>query len=160
MPERPEIDTIEFRSALENHLGAATYKKFVASLHRPSSQRGRLLYWQEVIWQKFVANHPQFSCGFDELRQMLNICELHRCEFATKTVPVLQGNVDWVQDYCDERMVRFTHCSIEVFSTEGRPITATSVQIRYCPACDEVRETTRWRTKPKHKIRSHRPTTE
>jgi hypothetical protein len=149
MSDPPQIDSNAFRAAFEQFLGPEKYKRFVRALHVLSPERKRLNFWQDGIWQVFLGEQPQFTCGLAELRELLNICELHHCEFRQKTVPVFHGCADYAQEYWNERAVQFPHASAEMVSTEGRPFTGNSVEIEYCPACDEVRETTRWRTKPK-----------
>jgi hypothetical protein len=81
----------------------------------------------------------------EDLCATFRICELHGCELQTKTVPVVDGCVDYVSEYQRDMIERFPHATRDFVSTEGGPKKSNQELISYCPECDGVRETTRWK---------------
>lgn len=135
----------EIRSRFKHHTGDASVSKFVAHVHRFAHYRGRLRHWQEQLWTDFIAANPDCQLSHDELCVTFHICELHGCELQSKSVPVVDGCVDYAQEYERDMIELFPHAAREFVSTEGRPKTSNRELVSYCPECDAVRETTRWR---------------
>jgi hypothetical protein len=125
------MDIAAFREAFAAFLGGDRYRKFVGQLH----WSGRLRYWQEVVWGQFVAAHPEFSCGVEELRQALRICELHGCELQPDEVEVFHGCLDFADWYLKAEARLFPNAANRPISTEGRPIQGNTARVWFCADC-------------------------
>jgi hypothetical protein len=56
-------DTNALRQAFSNFLGEDRFRRFV----RQGFRKNRLRFWQEQEWERFIAAHPEFAVGMDEL---------------------------------------------------------------------------------------------
>lgn len=122
------------RQALRAYLGEARYRRLVEQ----GSRRGRLRYWQEREWQRFMAAHPEFAAGLDVLEAALNVCHLHGDELRPDTVPLLQGCIDPAPGFVETSRRLFPNAALGTVSTEGRAVDADRAEVRYCPSCRQV----------------------
>lgn len=124
-------DAWALRRALAEFLGDERFRQFV----REGFRRGRLRFWQEQEWGRFVAAHPEFAVGANELAAALRICHLHGLELLPDTVEVFRGNRDYADWYIKARNELFPHAATEPWSTEGAPFEGERTVVWYCPAC-------------------------
>ncbi len=129
MPERSAL-----REALSEFLGQTQFHKFVQT----GVRRGRLKYWQEEAWSRFVAARPDMGVGLEELAAALRICELHGRELLAGTAKVFHGCVDYAPVYIVTRNKLFPHAAVDIVSTEGAPFAGDNAQIWYCTECREA----------------------
>jgi len=129
------MDAVALRVALESFLGNAQFRKFV----RQGFGRGRLRYWQQEEWDRFVAAHPQYEVSMSELETALRICDLHAEELLPDTAEVFHGNLDYADWYIQARTRLFPHAAEDAVSTEGTSITGERVAVWYCAACRAAR---------------------
>jgi hypothetical protein len=121
----------DLRHALHSFLGDEQYRKFVQQgLHR-----GRLRFWQQDAWAKFVAARPEMSVALQELESALHVCHVHGDELCPDTAEVFHGCVDLVQSYCEVRNRLFPRSALDIVSTEGNPDFPDIVTVWYCPTC-------------------------
>lgn len=125
------MDAAALRHALAAFLGADRFRKFVDHLRRA----GRLRFWQEGVWTRFTAEHPEFAVTFHDLQAALRICELHGCDLQPGTARSFQGCRDHTTRYIRIRSQRFPHAAPEPVSIEGAPLGEREVPIWYCPEC-------------------------
>ena len=135
----------EIRSRFKRHAGNEPFSKFIVAIHRFAQCRGRLRHWQEILWSDFVATNADCQMSHEDLCATFRICELHGYELQSQTVPVVDGCVDYAREYERDMIERFPHATRDFVSTEGRPKKSSRETIWYCPECDTVRETTRWK---------------
>jgi len=124
-------DVAVLRESLATFLGDDRFRKFV----HQGLRRGRLRYWQEQEWARFIAANPQFDVALDELATALRICELHRDELLPDTVEVIHGNRDYAGWYIEARNRLFPNAATEPYSTEGGSFEADRFGVWYCPSC-------------------------
>jgi hypothetical protein len=126
-----QMGAAALRAAFAAFLGDAKFRKFV----RQGFHRGRLRYWQQEEWDRFLSAHPEFSVSMGELEAALRICELHDEELLPDTAEVFRGNLDYADWYIEARNRLFPHAAEDMVATEGAPISGERVAVFYCPAC-------------------------
>ncbi|MGH8079909.1 MAG: hypothetical protein ACREP7_04990 [Lysobacter sp.] len=67
-----ELDRRQLRETLRASIGDARYFRFIAR-----GKEHRLQWWQERVWDSFVAEHPQFACAPEQLLAIVRWCPLH-----------------------------------------------------------------------------------
>lgn len=60
------------RTELQAFVGADVYARFIAR-----ADLGRLQWWQEREWERFVVEHPRFAVSAPHLLRILQVCPLH-----------------------------------------------------------------------------------
>src|SRR5438046_2361249 len=102
------MDAAALRQALAGFMGADRFRKFVQQF----GQAGRLRFWQEEVWGRFVAAHPELAVSVDELRVALRVCELHGCELLSDRVEVSRGCIDYAKRYIHARNRLFPRAAL------------------------------------------------
>lgn len=133
------VNAAAFRQTLAAFLGPDEYRKFV----RQARRAGRLRFWQEGVLERFFAAHPHLRLGRDELLVAFRVCEVHGEELLAGTVEVIDGHVDYTDDYTRAKRDRFPNAVTGPFYTQGGPSPGPVVEVWYCPACREAE--TEWR---------------
>lgn len=128
-------DLVAMRRAFAAFLGDERFRKFV----QQRRAHGRLRYWQEQEWSRFIAAHPEFSVDLDELAIALRICHLHGDELQEDTAEVFHGNRDLTQTYVEVRNRLFPRAAQDVVSTEGRSFEGDRIAVWFCPTCQAAR---------------------
>ena len=108
-----------FRVLFKEFAGIERFRKFVDQLHRTKHRRTGLRFWQEELWNEFVATHSDFAMSMDDLRSALAICELHEIDLVSVVVPVFRGCIDYAPDYISDMIKMFPHSTPDQISTEG-----------------------------------------
>ena len=131
------MDRQEIRSAFEEMCGPQVYERFLQVFQATSRWKGRLLFWQEELWEQFCASRPQAPpAGFDALLELFDICPVHRVELQRDVVPRVYGTL--VRDLAYERLERLHFPCARVMSygpcwrLPGDPSTAA---VDYCTRC-------------------------
>jgi|GEM_PF-3208102 len=135
----PEM--IALRTALKSFLGDELYSTFI---EKGFDRRGELRYWQQKEWDRFIAAHPEFTVGPEDLAVAMRICHLHGDELLPGTADVFHGCLDYAQDYMTIRNEWFPNAQMDVYSTEGAPGTPFDgkyhqVDVWFCPTCRAAR---------------------
>jgi len=138
-------EAVALRKALAIFLGNERFHKFV----KEGVRGGRLRYWQEKEWFRFVAVHQEFAVSLDELALALRICELHDKELLPDTVEVFHGCIDYADWYTEARNRFFPHAASDSWSTEGAPFEEDCIEVWYCPVCREAKA--EWESKRRAK---------
>jgi hypothetical protein len=129
-------DYQQFREVFAAFVGRDVFLNFIQS----SIPEKRLRFWQERLWGKFVAAHPEHQLSLAELREALrsaperNQCSLHGDELHSVTVKAFQGCVDYATEYYGVRSEKFPFACLDAVSTEGNP-NIDLVELRYCKKC-------------------------
>ncbi|KAF0179072.1 MAG: hypothetical protein FD161_1565 [Limisphaerales bacterium] len=79
----PELDATEIRGSFREFVGADRYRKFVRSINRGCRRKGRLFFWQEELWHKFVTNGRGAPTGEETVMDIFRICDVHDCNLTT-----------------------------------------------------------------------------
>jgi hypothetical protein len=133
------MDAASLRRQLAAFLGDEQFRKFVAEFRRA----GRLRFWQEQVWDRFTATHPEHRVSPATLLTALRVCELHGAELLPDEVPVVEGNIDYDQRYLRVRREEFPNAAVGPMYTEGGPPLGPTVGVWYCPDCRKAEA--RWR---------------
>jgi hypothetical protein len=146
------------RRQLAEFLGGDQFRKFVVELRRA----GRLRYWQEQAWGRFVATHPDHRLPVHDLLAALRVCELHGLELLSDEVAVVEGNIDYAERYIRARRDKFPNAASGPVYAEGARSPGPTAGVWYCPDCR--REEARWqgdrtrRVGPSEQDLTHRTT--
>lgn len=73
------MDSRDLRSHFRAFAGAERYSKFLSCMNLTSRVKGRLLYWQEQLWDAFISSSGFQSIDFVDLVEIFGICETHDC---------------------------------------------------------------------------------
>jgi hypothetical protein len=110
-----EKDAASLRRQPAEFLGDKQFRKFVAELRHA----GRLRFWQEEMWGRFTATHPEHSVSPATLLAALRVCELHGAELLPDDVPVVEGNIDYDRRYYRVRQEEFPNAAVGPIYTGG-----------------------------------------
>ena len=92
------VDT-ELVEGFRKHVGRETFRQFIFVLNRHLIcvsdfillDKNRLLYWQQLRWDGFVNEHPEFqSITFADLRNAFCRCHIHDRPLLPDIVPVVK----------------------------------------------------------------------
>jgi hypothetical protein len=131
-------DTGTLRRVFADFLGDEQFRKFV----RQYLQNGRMRFWQEREWNRFVATRPEFEDAKSELPTALRVCWRHESELQPDDVKVLDENLDYAESYLRAKRVDFPCLGLNsvisgvVDSNEGQGVW-------FCPECRIAEE--KWR---------------
>jgi hypothetical protein len=129
------VDATALRQSLAEFLGGVQYRKFIEQINR----HRRMLFWQEQVWIRFAAVHPEFEVSPAELAVVLRICHLHGDELRPDTAELFHGCIDRTNEYNKARNSLFPYASLDVVSTEGRPFEGDRIGVWFCSSCREAR---------------------
>jgi hypothetical protein len=137
-------DHANFREHFKEFAGTEKFRKFVEQLHRTKYRKTGLRYWQQELWNTFVATYPEYAMSTEDLSIALAICELHELQLEPVVVPVFRGCIDYAPDYIADMIKMFPHSTPDQILTEGgeHKIDPT---IWICRECDNVRNRSKWR---------------
>lgn len=119
------------RRALADQLGAERFRKFVQQFH----SAGRLRFWQEQEWERFVATRSEFAVSENELSVALRVCWLHGEELQRESV--VASHLELTEGYLRAVAAEFP-CAGPVWS-RGCPLPSPPVDVWVCPACRVTR---------------------
>jgi len=140
------VTTVELRSRLKHTIGSDTYLRFIKALHRLPRTNTKLRYWQQDVWDSFVAANPDCDMVIDDLIDALRLCELHEVEMQAVEVRACRDHFDFVREYEQDMVERFPHAKPDrlMVSDDHR---GSTIQTWFCPECERVLNTSQWRTK-------------
>src|SRR2546423_1554538 len=121
---------VELRRALSAYLGAEQFRKFVAQ----GLRNGRLRYWQEECWKRFIESNPNFATCFEDLPAAIRICELHGGDLMPDTLPVTHGCLDYTQEFTNAMSKSFPNAAIWPVMV-GTDFLGDTIDVWYCTAC-------------------------
>lgn len=102
-------------------VGAERFKKFVITLYS-ECRKGRLLFWQQEIWDEFAAAFVgDEPISFQQIVELFRFCPVHQKRMQAEELPV-----DYLEDYTN---------SISINSPS--PFAGVSRYEGYTPASDE-----------------------
>ena len=135
----------ELRSRFKHAVGPDAYLRFIKALHRLPKTGARLRFWQQDTWDSFVSANPDCDLAIQDLIDALRLCELHEVEMQAVDVRACRDHFDFVQEYEQDMVKHFPHAKpdrIMVSADHKEP----TIQTWFCPECDRVLDTSRWRT--------------
>ncbi len=68
------------RRAFEALVGQADYRRFVRCLNTDCLEKGRLRFWQERLWERFVPEELHWGPSFSQIQAAFRVCDVHDCE--------------------------------------------------------------------------------
>ena len=71
------MDTGDLKSRFLHFAGADRYRTFVRTINRTCRSKGRLLYWQQDLWDTFVSAVPQASENHVDVLTLFRFCDVH-----------------------------------------------------------------------------------
>lgn len=121
----------EFREKfIEFMADSDRYKTFVVLINK----RGRLLFWQERVLEKFCGNNELEVPSFSSLQEIFGVCELHGVPLEQGTVKIFRGHVDYSREYTKACLDRFPNSYLsEVNGPEE--LHGKYIPVRICPVC-------------------------
>jgi hypothetical protein len=125
------VDGAALRRELEGFLGRERFEAFVGA----GMKGGRLRFWQEQEWKRFVAGRPAWDVGMAALAEALRFCVLHRRELVAGEAEVVKGHVDYSPHYLHARALWFPCAHSGPVYTEGAACAMEAVRVWYCEEC-------------------------
>jgi len=120
------MDSRELRVSFRRFAGHARYRKFVRAINRACRRKGRLLFWQERLWQDFAATLPGAPQTDEGVMAAFSVCDVHDCQLQPpsddRPLPEIRDTPE-CERACD---------SIFPFAANANLV---------CPRCREARET-------------------
>lgn len=129
-------DPVALRRAFAAFLGREQFRKFVEQ----GWFRGRLRFWQEQAWGRFVAEHPEFAIELGEMEAVFRICHLHGVELQSGYADVFHGCRNLTQSYIEVRSRLFPRAALDPVSTEAQSFEGGRVGVWFCPSCRRAAE--------------------
>ena len=135
----------EFTEELRTHLGDEKFRKFLLNLNDVCRYKKRLLWWQEKAWDQFLKEHPQYrEIGYDEVREALQLCEVHLEPLHPDTVSAIYGSWRYPPDYIEAMINRFPHANLMFMGDSVDKQRWKNREVIYCQRCrDETQEVER-----------------
>src|SRR5437773_1006300 len=124
----------EFRRSFATFAGPERYRQFLRALNHEGRWRGRFLFWQEELMERFAASALVSDVAFERTEPLLRVCELHGDELEPDLEALSQRCRGAVTDYTRAQFERFpnTDCGPLVL---GQRFDNFRRGLWYCPAC-------------------------
>jgi hypothetical protein len=129
------------RQALLDVAGPEQYEKFLAELNGRCQSKQRLLYWQEVLWNRAQEQLGTQISDFQVIAALFRHCHVHGQDLEPQVVPVVYGTRQLTGSYIEAMESSFPYAN-EVFLGPCWREAPTSREVFYCQACREA--TARW----------------
>jgi len=129
------------RQALLGVAGREEYQRFVAELNGKCQFKGRLLYWQEVLWDRAQEQLGSHITDFQAISELFRHCHVHGQDLERQVVPVVYGTRQYTGSYIEAKESSFPYAN-EVFLGPCWHEPPTSREVFYCSACREAKA--RW----------------
>jgi hypothetical protein len=128
------MDATEFLRSFATFSGSERYRRFVRTLNRTCRWRGRFLFWQEDLLDRFATSANVGDVTFERVESLLRACELHEAELARYPEGLAQRCRGAVTDYTRAAAEHFpnTDCGPLIM---GRRFDNFRRGLWYCPAC-------------------------
>lgn len=115
--------------------GEERFLLFMFKLTMTCPYKGRLLFWQQDLWEAFVAEQGQdIPTAYEDVVALLGQCPIHRCSFLPDRVRAVE-QVQWASDYCEAERERFPFPNHFFYGSRPKPVRTSPVEVAYCPEC-------------------------
>jgi hypothetical protein len=128
------VDPVEFRRSFAAFAGPDRYRQFLRALNGEGRWRGRFLYWQGELLEKFAASTGTGVATFEQVEPLLRVCEEHQVE--------LERDPEALSSRCRGAVTDYTRAQAEHFpNTDCGPLEVGRRHdnyrhgLWYCPAC-------------------------
>jgi len=101
------MDVTEFRRLFAAFSGPERYREFLRALNREGRWRGRFLFWQEELLERFATCAPVGHVTFERVESLLRVCELHDADLVQDAEGLSQRCRGAVTDYTRAQAERF-----------------------------------------------------
>ena len=119
-------DPAVLRASLKAFLGEEKYFKFLdAGVRQP------MRFWQERVWEQFLAKYPNLSVTPTEMIDALEVCPAHECSLQIGFTESTEGI--YFRPRSSEEQQLFPRAA-------WLPVSSSGVQlVRYCPRCEKAK---------------------
>ena len=135
-----EPETI--RALFRATVGSQVYGKFVRAVNTTCRREGRLLYWQEQVWNDFVGRHPEITVVSAAVLGIFSVCEVHGDTLREETGTTEEAAVRDTPEYRLAQEQLFPYCLVPVRAEVVARGDIRVVEAWYCAACRAARA--RW----------------
>jgi hypothetical protein len=106
---KPLLRAKEIREALAGHLGQKRYRRFLRNLH--GSLQGADQVSHHTVWDKFVAQYPQYSFPDTDLQAVFAVCPVHGCDLVQREIACLADDSELLRNprFLEARGTQFPH---------------------------------------------------
>jgi hypothetical protein len=128
------MEATAFRRSFAAFAGPERYRQFLRALNREGRWRGRFLFWQEELLERFAASASVGDVEFEQIESLLRVCELHGDELERDPEGLSQRCRGALTDYTRAQAAWFpnTDCGPVVM---GRRFENFRLGLWFCPAC-------------------------
>lgn len=93
------MGTAEIRAEFKRFVGAERFRKFVRFVGHQCRRKGRLLFWQEQLWDEFASKLPEARLSREEILRVFCICDVHGGELEDLPPEDPKGKIRWTPEY-------------------------------------------------------------
>ena len=130
----PPYNASEIRAALLTVAGRDKYRQFLVALNGPCQAKGRLYFWQELLWGKAQERLGIRVSNFKEVSALFRICHVHDVELQQDRVPVVYGTYQVTGSYIEAMEASFPYAN-DVFHGPCREEREKARQVLFCSLC-------------------------
>lgn len=113
------------------------FRKFIKECNETPSQRRRLRFWQQDLWDLFIKEHAEFAeLNFTEIRSAFYLCHVHLKPLRQVEIPIQKGL--WCITYSPEGgevISENTPYSIPFALDSSAWSDATHITVDHCDEC-------------------------
>src|SRR5262245_30366066 len=77
------MNTAALRASFRDFAGSDRYQRFVRTLNRECRRKGHLFFWQEDLWNEFVATTPEAPTSEETIMEVFRTCDVHGGDLTT-----------------------------------------------------------------------------
>jgi hypothetical protein len=134
------LDNAEIASHFRAFCGEEHFQKFLDKLQTTCREKGRLLFWQQDLWDAFVLHHKDYAdLTFNYLANPIVACPVHGNPFQSDRVPIHYGLIRYSEAYREARDTRFPYSRKHVLGgcCVGEE---QEYEVLYCPECRQAEQ--------------------
>jgi len=128
---------IALREAFAQFLGKEQFRKFA----KQGMPNGRMKFWQESLWKKFIDSNPDYASFENELQAAIRICDIHGEELLRGEVPIVRGKIRLLERLLgtnfDAMSRYFPNSNSAPFFVGDQNVEGETHEVWYCPTCRE-----------------------
>lgn len=142
------LENEEVAAQFKIFCGEERYQKFLGKLTTTCKEKGRLLFWQQDLWDAFIREHIAYAhLTFAYLADPVVACPVHGSLFLSDRVPIEYGLIRYSAAYQEARNTLFPYAHTHVLG--GCCVEEEKEwEVLYCPECRQAEQM--WQSKRSH----------
>jgi len=128
---------IALREAFAQFLGKEQFRKFA----KQGMHNGRMRFWQESLWKRFIAANPDYVSFEKELQAAIRICEIHGDDLLRGEVPIVRRKTRLLTRLLETNHGAaaryYPNSNSSPFFVGDENVEGETHEVWYCPTCRE-----------------------